>query len=68
MDNFKVIYQISKYLEGAMDYSEPAYDPISAIALNLSNMGTMAFLMLMLAGTSSELHLRKQNLSHICWR
>ena len=36
MDNFKAIYQILKYLECAMDYSDPDYDPISATALSLS--------------------------------
>ena len=36
MDNFKVIYKILKYLESAMDYSEPDYEPISAAALGLT--------------------------------
>lgn len=36
MDNFKVIYQILKYLEGAMDYAEPDYTPIQAEALGLT--------------------------------
>lgn len=36
MDNFKVIYKILKYLESAMDYSEPDYEPILAAALGLT--------------------------------
>ncbi len=36
MDNFKVIYQILKYLEEAMDYENPDYAPISAKGLGLT--------------------------------
>ena len=36
MDNFKVIYKILKYLETAMDFAEPDYEPIKATALGLS--------------------------------
>ena len=36
MNNFKVIYKILKYLEEAMDYSEPDYTPIKANILELT--------------------------------
>ena len=36
MDNFKKIYQILQYLEGAMDCAQPDYDPIRAEVLGIS--------------------------------
>lgn len=36
MNNFKIIYKILKYLETAMDYSEPDYEPLNKDALGIS--------------------------------
>ena len=48
MNNFKVIYQILKYLEEAMDFSEPDYEPIKSEALGLTEERWEAIIMMLL--------------------
>ena len=49
MDNFKKIYQILQYLEGAMDCAQPDFDPIRAEALGLTEERWKAIIRMLLS-------------------